>query len=70
MLLKKGGVTVELSHPSDIARYKRIGYEEVVIGRPLETINQEQKDSQEEDTAPEINDQSEEKLPETEPENK
>lgn len=28
-ILKKGGITVEMNHPTDIARYKRLGYVEV-----------------------------------------
>jgi hypothetical protein len=26
MFLTKGGVTIEVFHPSDIARYKKVGY--------------------------------------------
>lgn len=28
MFLKKGGVTIEVFHPSEIARYKQLGYKE------------------------------------------
>lgn len=29
MLLSKDGITVDVIHPADIARYKRLGYVEV-----------------------------------------
>lgn len=28
-MLTKDGITVDVSHPSDIARYKKLGYEEI-----------------------------------------
>jgi len=29
MILTKDGITVDVSHPSDVARYKKLGYVEV-----------------------------------------
>jgi hypothetical protein len=29
MMLTKGGITIDVSHPSDIARYKKLGYVEI-----------------------------------------
>jgi hypothetical protein len=34
LFLSKGGITVEVSHPTDIARYKKLGYVEPEIGYP------------------------------------
>lgn len=34
MFLAKGGITVEVIHPADIQRLKRLGYVEEKIGHP------------------------------------
>lgn len=36
MLLTKGGITVDVIHPADIARYKHLGYAEVPETKPEE----------------------------------
>lgn len=36
MILRKKNVTVAVVHPADIARYKRVGYEEVKDTPPVE----------------------------------
>lgn len=36
MLLTKDGITVDVSHPVDIAQYKHIGYVEVIAEVELE----------------------------------
>lgn len=36
MILRKKNVTVAVTHPADIARYKRVDYEEVTDAPPVE----------------------------------
>lgn len=36
MLLTKDGITVDVTHPADIARYKHLGYVEVVAEPKIE----------------------------------
>ena len=43
MLLRKGGVAFEVTHPSDIARLKRAGYEEV---KPEEFAAEQQAEAE------------------------
>ncbi len=38
MLLTKNGITVEVVHPADIARYKHLGYAEVKEEQPEEVV--------------------------------
>lgn len=36
MMLTKDGITVDVPHPSDIARYKKLGYAEPEKAKPAE----------------------------------
>ncbi len=41
MLLSKGGITIDVAHPLDIARYKKLGFVEPEVGypKPVETAD-------------------------------
>jgi hypothetical protein len=36
MILEKDGITIDVSHPSDVARYKKLGYVEAKDAPPVE----------------------------------
>jgi len=38
MFLTKDGITVDVSHPSDVARYKKLGYVEVKDASPVAEV--------------------------------
>lgn len=40
MLLTKNGITIEVIHPADIARYKHLGYAEVKEKQPESDASQ------------------------------